>query len=407
MRDMETHEGSAGRPGLGQEFRLTADDLIADLLWPKLLRVPGMALRPGRVALGVLFVVLFGLADSLGTWLAGDGARSIVEIAGGAHAVAWLDAESALVRLGRLDVGGGTYGVFALWGLVSSGVAAVWEEAPARLLLIGAPMTLVGVFVFGAIARMGALDFARGEAVGPGHALGSTLSRWQSLLVACVGPIVVLLVLGLLLAGGGWALLSVGGVSIIGALLWPIALVLGLVMLVIITGLTLGGSMLVPAVVCELGDGLDAIQRAFGYGFRRPLRAVVYSALAGVIGFFVISLAGALAGGWVLLTHSGLTAWLGESGESRVLSDETVTGSIVRFWNAVPFVLVAGYGVSYAANAMTAVYLLMRRVVDGQETTDLPVAGEIAARIDATMASFEPLRSSVAETGAPNEETAP
>ena len=39
-------------------FRLTAGDLISDLLWPKLFRVPRLAIQPSRVMLAVLLILL-------------------------------------------------------------------------------------------------------------------------------------------------------------------------------------------------------------------------------------------------------------------------------------------------------------------------------------------------------------
>ena len=44
-------------------FRLTAGDLISDLLWPKLFRVPRLAIQPSRVMLAVLLILLVGLID--------------------------------------------------------------------------------------------------------------------------------------------------------------------------------------------------------------------------------------------------------------------------------------------------------------------------------------------------------
>ena len=52
-------------------FRLTADDLISDMAWPKLLRVPRLAFRPGRIGLGVAVVLVLSLLEQLLAQLAG------------------------------------------------------------------------------------------------------------------------------------------------------------------------------------------------------------------------------------------------------------------------------------------------------------------------------------------------
>lgn len=385
------------QPGLGQQLRIRADDLIADLLWPRLFRAVDMALRPGRLILGILGILVIGLLDSIGATLSGGGGRSLGEIVAGAAAVTWLDVEHAIGLMARFELQGAALLPPAIWGMISGPIESVWSEAPVRGAVLGPVLLVVILFFWASIARLSALDLARGERVSPAHAFGYALSRWRPLSVAVFGPIIMIGLLWAILASAGWVLLSFPVVNILGALLWPVMLMIGGVMVMIGAGISLGGPMLVPAVVCELEDGIDAFQRAFGYVFRSPARTFVYLLLAIGLGVVSVSIALGVSMMWTGITSAAAETWLSEQASERL--GQGAPGSILGVLGAIPLLIVAGFGLSYAATATSVLYLIMRRIVDGQEITELHLPGETAARIDATMATWAALRQSESETG--------
>ncbi|MEO0511761.1 MAG: hypothetical protein AAF108_02555 [Planctomycetota bacterium] len=392
-------------------LRLTADDLLADLTWPKLFRAPALALRPRRLLLCVVAAWLIGWLDRASTVLAGDDGSPLLELMFG---VGWLDAALAF-RSGLWWTAPGDVAVDAVGGPFST----VFVEAPMRALLMVPLLVTLAVVAWAVTARIAAIDFARGRPVGLFEAARAVARRWRPLTVAIVAPLATLGIFWLVLAVGGWLLLSFPVVNTVGAVLAPLAWLLALAMVVVAACTVFGGPMLVPAVVCEDEDGVEAVQRAFAYVTQRPLRLMIYLGLLTLIGVALLGVTAALVG---LATESFVNttgAWGGERARAVLTPNGDDLGGTDAFaaWligltTNQTGAIVAGVGLSYFASASTLLYLAMRRVVDGQDTSDLPLEGEVAARIDATMAGYaaerpEPEAQAEAETDAQAENDAP
>lgn len=180
-----------------------------------------------------------------------------------------------------------------------------------------------------------------------------------------------------------------------GGLLYGVALLLGFGVVFLLAGYAAGFSLLVPAVACENCDAADAQQRAYAYALSHPLHLLGYGLVAIVglaVGFVlaslfavaVLNLTGALVGAAegadaVDVSYGFALFDLAPRRTAAIplqLHSEW-SSSLVMFWQTVIVSLVAGYVFSNYFSASTTVYLLMRRVCDGQELDEIWQEGEL------------------------------
>jgi hypothetical protein len=349
---------------------LTLSDLTADLVWPRLLRAGGLALRPSR--LGVGFFYLIGLMVLLHVADLVDGSEHSVLIAAWNEWLAHVRGlVGACVRLDGADAGQAVNGLFisAVWNLVRDHTLIGVLFIPAVLLWT----TVMG----GAISRMAAMDFAQGVGLSWPEGVGYALGRWASFAGSVMGPLALLYGIALAMAVGGFVLFSVPVLDVIGGLLWVLFLVGALVGTVIMIAMTLGGPMLVPGVACEGTDAIDSVQHAYSYVFARPLRLLAYLAVL-VAQFLALWLvAGAVV--WLVGHFSQHAAGVfAGAAADRVIAGERglggtggVASGFVRFWSVLPAMLGGAFAVSYFWCAATVLYLCMRRICDGQDISEV------------------------------------
>lgn len=356
---------------------VTIAELTAGLVWPQLLRVPGIALQPPRVLLAALVVVLMWsvgwVFDMAVTQGAGNGpALALLET----QATGLRTAADELLHASFLGAGESLYeATLGVWvGLV--------QERP----LTGIPLLLLWSVVWSvggvAIARLASVDLALNLNMTAVEGLRYGLARWRAGLFAILIPVMVMLAIALVLAIGGWALLSLHYLDVVGALFYGVAIVLGLVMVVLLAGFGLGQSLLLPAVAVESSDAMDAVQRAYAYVLGRTGRAVLYLVIAlvqwavvYVIARWALALAGSLAGKLA-------TAWLPGDRVTDLLSPPAtsagVASGIIGFWNGTLDVLLAAIMVSIYFTSGSVLYLLLRRVNDEQDIREVWMPGVVA-----------------------------
>lgn len=351
---------------------LTLDDLTCDLVWPQLLRAASLAVRPTRIGLALVLLVLIALI-----WA---GARSLTK----GDFATQLDAQALSVASasGRLTIGeraGEWYQVFFAgpWLLVRS---HPFVSIPAGLLALCA----WGAFG-GAISRSAALDYAMNVSLKWPQALGFGLGRWRSLAGSLAIPLFILWGIALAI-GVGTLVLRVPGLNVIAGALWFVALIAGVIAAVVALAFILAQSMLVPTIACEGCDSIESVQRSFSFVWSRPLRLVLYSVLLFVqaavlaaVVFFIISFASKL-------TNEIGFAWGGERG-GRVVGrlasglegtsfpalagTELWTYRAIKFWTIVFGAIGVSVLISYYWTAATLLYLAMRRVCDGQDMREV------------------------------------
>lgn len=349
---------------------LTLGELGEELLWPKLLRAARVALRPAQIGMAAVALLLVGLIGQLSLiWSDGPDfwTRAIALYAG---AVGELYLEALALR---------PAGVVAAGGELLVGVpAALWSQDWPSVLLLGPPTLAVLAIAGGAIARLASLELAQGVRLAWPGALGFALSRWFGLTASLLVPLLFVLFLSGAIALAGWLLFVLPGVNVVGAVLLPVLLIVAIVAVVSMLIVALGWPMLPPAVACEGTDGIDAVQRVAAYVLHRPLRLALYLLILLLLGIVLVALAGGIAGGAAMLVQNA-AAWLLPAERAVVLSGSSaelegvdrVAARIVGVWLNVLALLVSGVAYSYIFCAGSALYLAMRRIVDGQEVSDL------------------------------------
>ncbi|MCP4376200.1 MAG: hypothetical protein GY794_08520 [bacterium] len=292
----------------------------------------------------------------------------------------------------------------------------------------------------GAMHRIAALHAAREEKISMVQALRFSSSKFISFFAAPLIPLIMILFLGLFLFLGGLLLGNLGVLSWLMAILFPIAILVGLLIAFLSVGLGGGCGLMYPTIAVEGSDAFDSISRSFSYVFARPWRTCIYGVVALVYGticylfvrlFAFIALAGThwfvkggiFGGGsdlaanadrldmlWPAPTFSNFhppVSW-------EALSwFESLAAVIISGWIYVVIALVAAFALSYLASSTTVIYYLLRRKVDATDLDDVYVeeseeelAGEVAeALADETPAEEEAAEEPAAETEATEEET--
>ena len=266
----------------------------------------------------------------------------------------------------------------------------------------------------GAITRIACVQLARNEKVSVRESLQFVFSRWQGYVFAPILPMVALLVLSIML----WIFGLFFGVTfflgdIVGGILWPITMVLGLIMAVILVGL-LGWPLMNATISTEGSDSFDALSRSYSYVYQVPWHCLWYLTVSVVYGaalIFFVGFMGTLLvylGKWgVAQAHffdardpAFLCMYAPESFNWRdvLLQDSTnaeinkKTGHymippeklpadwyqhtslgtyLVTFWLGLFFLLIIGFGYSYFWTAATIIYLLLRQKVDDTDLDEV------------------------------------
>jgi len=246
----------------------------------------------------------------------------------------------------------------------------------------------------GAIARMAATHAVTGRSTSAGSAIGFARSRYVWFVLTLLLPLLVIGIAYVLMAVVGMVynvgLLLDGFAS----LLFPLALLGGLVVAVT-TVLYLGGvHMLYPALAVQGTDGFDANTRCLGYVFNRPWRwafynlltlvygAVTYFFFAGIV-FLTLLVTKHFVGAFVWAqTSTGVNrfdAMLPQPvfGELTYAPDWAhlsswgqVSAALIMVWVYLLIGLVAAFAISFYFTSQTWIYLLLRKSADGTAMDD-------------------------------------
>lgn len=347
------------------------EDLLGELVWPKLLRAGGLALRPERVGFGLAIVVLVGLIERIGSlWHDEEGEAFVGFLS------------SVLGNVGfayERTMGSSVWdwlfeGPRMLFAAMMSAPGIWWRDYPLSMFVLGLPCLWVWVVFGGAISRSAMSEVSLSRVPAWPRVLGESLRRWPSLFGVMVVPLAGVAFLWLMLAVGG-LLLHVPVLDVIGAALFGVGLVLSLLATLVLIAYVLGSWMLVPSVMAEGTDALDGVQRGIAYVWGRPLRTILYLAVLVVAGMVVVGVFGWVADRTMEFASWGVREWAPEGSASVFGIDPEGTDSVARgvldFWGTVVTLLVMAYVVSYVHTAGAMLYLCLRRVCDGQEIAEL------------------------------------
>ncbi|MEE8458255.1 MAG: hypothetical protein V3S08_00195, partial [Phycisphaerales bacterium] len=304
---------------------------------------------------------------------------------------------TGLVYLNFGDFFGGL-GDLLVWTPVGA-----WRNDPLFVGVFGFFFIVVMAVGGGALSRMAAVEIATGEKLRLREAIDFALSNWQRLLGSLVLPLLIAAVLSVLLLVGGFFLM-LPWLDVIGGLLYGVALLMGFGVVFLLAGYAGGFSLLVPAVASENCDAADAQQRAYAYVISHPLHLLGYGfvALIGLaVGYYMANL--------LAVGAMNVTGALVDAATSNQAVEVTFgfglfdpadrwkaalplqlhsewSAALVMFWQTVVVCLLAGYVFSYYFSASTFVYMLMRRVCDGQDLDEIWQEGELPG---STVAEYE------------------
>jgi len=245
--------------------------------------------------------------------------------------------------------------------------------------LCGLWALFVWAFFGGAITRIVALRLARNERIGWGAALRHARTKWLAYVAAPAFPLigVAFITAGLLVAG----LIMRGGIFVfLFSFIWPLFLLAGLLMAILLLGLLFGWPLMWATVGVESTDSFDALSRSYAYVFQRPLHYLFYAVIVALLGIL----------GWILvyyftetvinLTYGGV-AWGGgadrilgqiKTGNTEGLHGITKGGTaIIHFWVGCVRLLAVGFVYSFFWTGATAIYFLLRRDVDATEMDEI------------------------------------
>ena len=244
----------------------------------------------------------------------------------------------------------------------------------AYLLLCGLWALAVWAFFGGAITRLVAVRLACDERITWGASLRHASSKWGAYMAAPLFPLIGVLlatvpifVLGLFLKGGFGILLA--------GIFWPLALLGGVLMAILLLGLIFGWPLMWATISAEGTDSFDALSRSYAYVFQRPLHYLFYAVVAALFGLLGWLLVSNFAAGVVALTYWA-ASW-GYGGDPAQLVGGGYEGigcvgiALIQIWVAVVKLLAVGFLYSYFWTASTAVYFLLRRDVDATEMDEV------------------------------------
>lgn len=254
----------------------------------------------------------------------------------------------------------------------------------AYLLLCCVWSALVWALVGGAMTRVAGLWLVRGETFGPVEAIRYAVRRWPPYFFAPLLPLggALLISIPLIVLGLG---MHIDPLVPVAGLLWPLVLLAGVLLTIIVVGLLVAWPLLWPSVSVEESDAFDAVSRSYAYAFQRPLHYVFYLLVASILGL-ALMLAVDVFAGRVLDLSTLFVSW--GSGTQRI--DHILApvagakqglllaaGSwLIGLWTNGVFTLQLAFQFAFFWSTSSAIYLLLRRDVDATEMDEISVDEE-------------------------------
>lgn len=247
----------------------------------------------------------------------------------------------------------------------------------AFLLFSGLWAVAVWAFFGGIISRAAAIELATYDRAKTLRSVRYVASRWRAYFAAPFFPFIGVLLIGLPVALVG-LLLRTDITGWAAAIVWPLLLIDGSLMALLLLGLLFGWPLMWANISVEGVDSFDAVGRAYNYVFQRPLHYLFYALVASLLGALGWFLVWNFVAAVVALTY-GAAAWgagaarmeaiLGRSSDLGILG--SFAAGLIAFWGQGLKLLGAGFLFSYFWTASTAIYYLLRRDADSTEMDEV------------------------------------
>jgi hypothetical protein len=248
----------------------------------------------------------------------------------------------------------------------------------------------------GAICRIAALQFARGEKPGLTEALRFSIKKFTSFFATPLVPVGMVILIGVFI----FLLGLIGNIPRAGELIMAVfiflALIAGALIAIVLIGSVAGFNLMFPAVAYDGSDCFDAISRSFSYVYARPWRMGFYTAIAAIYGAICYTFVRLFAFLLLWVTHRFLQlgVWVDNSSkevnklmaiwqEPRFIKladssglaagnwSESLAAFLVQLLLLAVVGLVVSFIISFYFSANTIIYSLMRNKVDSTALDDV------------------------------------
>ncbi len=315
---------------------------------------------------------------------------------------------------------------------------------PFYTILFGVLVLVTFAYFGGAICRSAAMQSAREESLAWNDALSFAREKFSGFITAPLLPIGLFVGIALLVYLGG----LIGVIPFLGELItsiaYPLALLGGFALAMILLALVLGFHLMWPTIAVEGSDGFDALSRACSYVSSRIWHVAFYAftlLVHGALGFMLVRLVAALTlklahsctKGSMNLVSSGelhgmgkldaiwqMPAWAdiailptvmdpayyGTFHNAPLTAGETGALFFFRCWVYLVVGVVGAFVISYFFCGSTMMYFLLRRDVDATDYDEIYYE-ETEEDVAATTVPTTTLPSGPARAAADNGSTPP
>jgi hypothetical protein len=246
----------------------------------------------------------------------------------------------------------------------------------------------------GAICRIAVVRVARMQQTSIDKAIGFSIVRGFSLILAPLIPLGCVAFLAAVLAGFGllYRLQSIGG-SALGGILLVIPLGIGLIMTLLAATLTAGWPLSHAAIASGAEDALDAMSRSYGYLNQRIGTFLALAGFAWVEGLIGIILMDLLAAGVLRLTEWGLSLTAPADQMAAIFeraggASSAISAAAHSFWLGAFSLFVHSWAYSFFWTAAALIYCCLRHDIDGTPWEDLDPPGVPASALITATAKF-------------------
>jgi hypothetical protein len=246
------------------------------------------------------------------------------------------------------------------------------------LILCGLWSLSVWAFFGAAICRIASVQLATSERLGWGSALRHACIKYPAYFSAPLIPLLGVALAALPVLVVGLIMHLFGGFGVfLAALSWPLMLIAGLVMTLLLLGLFFGWPLMWGTISTEGTDSFDALSRSYAYVFQRPLHYLFYAIVASILGWL----------GWILVQNFAsaiiwMTYWAASWGANDELVGKVMLGGelpglgnagvwLIHLFTGCVKLLAVSYLFSYFWTASVAIYFLLRRSVDATEMDEV------------------------------------
>jgi len=245
------------------------------------------------------------------------------------------------------------------------------------LIFCGLWSLAVWSFFGAAICRIASVQLATNERVSWGSVLRHACTKYMAYFSAPLIPLVGVALAALPVLVFGF-IMYLGGLGVLlAALAWPLLLIAGLIMTLLLLGLFFGWPLMWGTISTEGTDSFDALSRSYAYVFQRPLHYLFYAVVAAFFGWL----------GWLLVRDftAGIiwmTYWAASWGATNVKINSIMPGGdisgmgyagawLIHLWTGCVKLLAVGYLFSFFWTVSVAIYFLLRRTVDATEMDEV------------------------------------